>query len=60
MYPYQLEAQLRNDYQKGRPIVLDQIDRWATNLAKLEERALQELISFRSAFNPTQRGSKFK
>lgn len=54
-YPYQVEQVLRVDYQKGRPIRLDRVDREAAREAEMVRR----MSSFRSAFNPTSRGGKY-
>ena len=53
MYPYQLEAQLRKDYQKGRPPIEDQIDREFRRQAEMIAR----LRDARSVFNPSTRCS---
>ena len=55
MYPYEREAQMRVDIQKGRPFSPDKIDKEATK----EAEVLRKMRTFRSAFNPTSRGSKF-
>lgn len=51
MFPYEREAQLRKDYQKGRPIVEDQIDREFRKQAEMIAR----LREARSVFNPSTR-----
>lgn len=51
MYPYQREVQLRQDYQKGRPIVEDQIDREFRRQAEMVKRFNEA----RSVFNPTSK-----
>lgn len=55
-YPYEMEAVLRVDYQKGRPIRLDNTDREAAREAEMVKR----MQNFRSAFNPTSRGTKWE
>jgi len=55
VYPYEREAQMRVDIQKGRPFTLDKIDKMAEKEAELAKK----MRTFRSAFNPTSRGSKF-
>lgn len=52
-YPYEMEAVLRIDYQKGRPIRLDKVDREAEREALL----VKKMEQFRSAFNPTCKNS---
>lgn len=52
-YPYQLEQVLRVDYQKGRPIRIDNLDREAAREAEMVRR----MSNFRSAFNPTCKNS---
>lgn len=52
-YPYEMEAVLRVDYQKGRPIQLERIDREAEREAEMVKR----MRNFRSAFNPTCKNS---
>ena len=55
-YPYEMEAVLRIDYQKGRPICTDRVDKEAAREAEMVRR----MSSFRSAFNPTSRGTKWE
>lgn len=54
-YPYQVEQVLRVDYQKGRPIRLDRVDREAAREAEMVRR----MQNFRSAFNPTCRNGRY-
>jgi len=54
-YPYQVEAVLRIDYQKGRPIQLERVDKEAEREAEMVRR----MQNFRSAFNPTCKGGKY-
>lgn len=54
-YPYEMEAVLRIDYQKGRPIRLDKLDVETAREAEMVRR----MQNFRSAFNPTSRGGKY-
>lgn len=54
-YPYEREQVLRTDYQKGRPIRTDRVDREAAREAEMVRR----MSEFRSAFNPTSRGGKY-
>ena len=59
VYPYQMEAILRRDFQKGRPI--NSIHSSITELDRQMERQaefIQRMRDARSPFNPTQRGSK--
>jgi len=53
-YPYQVEAVLRIDYQKGRPIQLERVDKEAEREAEMVRR----MQNFRSAFNPTCRNGR--
>jgi hypothetical protein len=48
-----MEAVLRIDYQQGRPIRLDKVDREAEREAEMVKR----MSNFRSAFNPTCKNS---
>lgn len=56
LYPYQVEQILRADYQKGRPIRLDTTDLTAAREAEM----VRKMQNFRSAFNPTSRGTKWE
>lgn len=55
LYPYQIEQILRADYQKGRPIRVDVVDR----AAEREAEMVRKMAEFRSAFNPTARNTKW-
>lgn len=54
LYPYEREQVLRTDYQKGRPIRLDKLDVETAREAEM----VRKMQNFRSAFNPTSRGTK--
>lgn len=54
-YPYEREQVLRIDYQKGRPIRLERVDKEAEREAEMVRR----MRNFRSAFNPTCRNGRY-